>query len=121
MARTPGALNKRTRAALHAAQTGVLGGGGESPVDFLLGVMRNGKKPDALRVEAAKAVAPYLAPKLSAIELTERNDDETLTEAEILAQLKSLLEIHPELIYQVRTIENAATPEIESNFYNPCC
>jgi hypothetical protein len=32
MSRPKGALNKRTRAALHAVQTGELGGGGESPL-----------------------------------------------------------------------------------------
>lgn len=98
MARTKGALNKRTRAALHAAQTGELGAGGESPVDFLLRVMRNTKKPDDLRIEAAKAVAPYLAPKLSAVEVTERNDIDNFTEAEILERIQALLNENPELI-----------------------
>lgn len=99
MARPKGALNRRTRAALHAAQTGELGGGGQSPVDFLLGVMRNGKKPDALRVEAAKAVAPYLAPKLSAVELTgQLDDDEKVTESELMGRLQTLIKEHPELL-----------------------
>jgi hypothetical protein len=103
MARTAGALNKRTRAALHAAQTGELGAGGESPVAFLLRTMRDSKKPDQLRIEAAKAVAPYLAPKLSAVELTERSSDENFTETELLEQLKELLNSHPDLL---KTIDN---------------
>ncbi len=99
MARTQGALNKRTRAALHAAQTGELGSGGESPVDYLLRVMRDSKKPDPVRIEAAKAVAPYLAPKLSAVELTGQFDgDEKLTEPEILERLKALIHEHPALL-----------------------
>ena len=106
MARTPGALNKRTRAALHAARTGKLGSGGESPVDYLLRVMRDSKKPDDLRIEAAKAVAPYLTPKLSAVELTERNEDESLTEAELMERLKTLLSEHPELLVQLTPTDN---------------
>lgn len=102
MARTPGALNKRTRAALHSAQTGELGGGGESPIDFLLRTMRDSKKPVELRIEAAKAVAPYLAPKLSAVELTGQfDDDERLTESELLGRLQILIQEHPELLDQL--------------------
>ena len=113
MARTQGALNKRTRAALHAVENGELGGGGENPVDFLLRLMRDSKKPDDLRVEAAKAVAPYLAPKLSAVEVTGRHDgDGKLTEAQILAKMKTLLNDHPELLNRVNAIENQTTPAI---------
>ena len=110
MARTPGALNKRTRAALHAARAGALGGDGESPVDYLLRVMRDSKKSDDLRIEAAKAVAPYLTPKLSAVELTERNDDDDmLTEPELLARLQSLLKEHPEIIDKLQVIQPCLT------------
>lgn len=97
MARTKGALNKRTRAALHAAQTGELGGGGENPVEYLLRVMRDPKKPDELRVEAAKAVAPYLQPKLSAVEMTQHDPADTYTDAELRVMMNDLLHESPEL------------------------
>jgi hypothetical protein len=102
MARTKGALNKRTRAALHAAKVGELDENGiSSPVHYLLGVMRNSKKPDALRIEAAKSVAPYLQPKLSAVEFTDSRPDESLTEAELTERLKDVLREHPELRAQL--------------------
>ncbi len=105
MARTQGALNKRTRAALHAAQTGELGGGGESPVDYLLRVMRDSKKADELRIEAAKAVAPYLAPKLSAVEVSGHNDpEEKLTHAELLKQFEILMNAHPEVLARLNYV-----------------
>ena len=89
MARTKGSLNKRTRAALHAVKTGELGAGGISPVDYLLKVMRDSDKPDNLRIEAAKAVAPYLAPKLSSVEMTEPDPFGGKTREELLADVKA--------------------------------
>ena len=91
MARTKGALNKRTRAALHAAETGELGGGGERPVDYLLRVMRDSGKADALRIEAAKAVAPYLAPKLSTTEIVTPDPFEGKSHDDMVAELKAIL------------------------------
>lgn len=43
---------------------------GLTPVDFLLGVMRDDKKELATRIDAGKAVAPYVHPKLANIEVT---------------------------------------------------
>lgn len=99
MARTQGALNKRTRAAFHAVKDGDLDEHGiSSPIHYLLGVMRNNKKPDALRIEAAKSVAPYLQPKLSAVEFTNSNPDEGKTEAELMNDLRRLIGENPDLI-----------------------
>jgi len=97
MARTKGALNKRTRAALHAAQTGKLGSGGQSPVEYLLKVMRDSKKPDNLRVEAAKAVAPYLAPKLSAMEIGPKDPNQGKTREQLLEEIKRVIVKNPGL------------------------
>lgn len=41
---------------------------GETPLDYLLGVMRNTEGDPAIRLDAAKAAAPYVHPKLAAIE-----------------------------------------------------
>ena len=95
MARTKGALNKRTRAALHAAQTGELGGDGISPIEYLLKVVRDSEKPDAIRIEAAKAVAPYLQPKLCAVDLTNHVATDQRTQADILAEMKICIEHDP--------------------------
>jgi Family of unknown function (DUF5681) len=61
--RPRGSLNKRTRTLLEAAKAG-----GEMPLDFLLRLMRDSHSPMARRLEAAKAAAPFLHPKLSAID-----------------------------------------------------
>jgi hypothetical protein len=61
--RPKGARNKRTRALLEAADAG-----GEMPLDFLLRLMRDPRAAMTRRLEAAKAAAPFLHPKLSAVE-----------------------------------------------------
>ena len=56
--RVKGSKNKRTRELEKLAEKALLAG--MTPLDYLLGVMRNPRKPTELRVDAAKAVAPYL-------------------------------------------------------------
>lgn len=63
--RKPGVRNKKT-AALQAE----VENSGQTPLDFLLGVMRDPLKEDAQRLDAAKAAAPYVHSKLASIELT---------------------------------------------------
>lgn len=43
---------------------------GYSPVEFLLNVMNNEHEPMGRRVEAAKAAAPFIHPRLSAVDST---------------------------------------------------
>jgi hypothetical protein len=40
---------------------------GDSPMDFLLGIMRDKKQPTAFRAQAAKDIAPYIHPKLATV------------------------------------------------------
>lgn len=47
--------------------------GGETPLDYMLRVMRNPKASDARRDEMAKAAAPYVHPKLASMQHTGRN------------------------------------------------
>jgi hypothetical protein len=61
--RPRGARNKRTRAVLEAAEAG-----GELPLDYMLRVMRDSKVPHDRRDDMAKSAAPYLHPKLSAVD-----------------------------------------------------
>lgn len=44
--------------------------GGTSPLEYLLGVMRDIRQDDARRLDAAKAAAPYVHAKLNAMTLT---------------------------------------------------
>src|SRR5271169_5450916 len=61
--RPKGSRNKKTRALLEAAEAG-----GEMPLDFLLRLMRDPHTSTARRLEAAKAAAPFLHPRLNSID-----------------------------------------------------
>jgi hypothetical protein len=61
--RPKGARNRRTRAVLEAAEAG-----GDMPLDFLLRLMRDPSAPITRRLEAAKAAAPFLHPKLNSVD-----------------------------------------------------
>lgn len=98
MAGTKGALNKRTRAALEATKEGQLDGNGLSvPVRYMLQIVADTHKDEALRLEAAKAAAPYLQPKLSAVEINQVNPDDAIPERGLLEQMKRLVETYPDL------------------------
>lgn len=61
--RKAGAPNKKPRRLAQVCNSGV------SPMEFLLGVMRNEMAEFKDRLEAAKTVANYVHPKLSSIEM----------------------------------------------------
>jgi len=42
--------------------------GGISPLDYMLGILRDESRPEDVRMDAAKAAAPYLHAKLAAVE-----------------------------------------------------
>lgn len=61
--RKQGAATKRTReVADKAAAEGI------TPLEYMLGVMRDEEQTDAVRLDAAKSAAPFVHPKLSSIE-----------------------------------------------------
>lgn len=62
--RPPGAKNKKTQAVIDAAAEK-----GELPLEFMLRVMRDARKPWDDRMEMAKAAAPYIHAKLSSVEV----------------------------------------------------
>jgi hypothetical protein len=61
--RKPGVPNKAT-----LAKEAEIAASGLTPLDFLLMVMRDDERDHDVRQDAAKAAAPYVHPKLSAIE-----------------------------------------------------
>lgn len=62
--RPAGAVTKRTReVAERAAEEGI------TPLDYMLGLLRNEECPPLLRFEAAKAAAPYVHAKLAAVDV----------------------------------------------------
>jgi hypothetical protein len=54
-----------------AAQARAVAESGQTPLDYLLDVMRNGEDP-AMRLDAAKAAAPYVHPKLQPVDGQDR-------------------------------------------------
>jgi uncharacterized caspase-like protein len=68
--RPKGSRNKCTRAVIEAAEAG-----GETPLDYMLRVMRDGAASAKRRDEMARAAAPYLHAKLAPIERSEPPDD----------------------------------------------
>lgn len=63
--RAKGTPNKAT-----ANKAAAIAQSGKTPLDYMLGVMRNAKQPDDIRLDAAKSAAPYVHPKLAAVEMT---------------------------------------------------
>lgn len=61
--RKVGAVTTKTRELVERAIAD-----GETPLDYMLNTMRDDTKPPDLRFEAAKAAAPYVHPKLAAVE-----------------------------------------------------
>jgi len=61
--RKKGALTKRTQEIAAAALKD-----GVTPLDYLLGVLRNTEKDEKDRFAAAVAAAPYVHPKLASVE-----------------------------------------------------
>jgi hypothetical protein len=61
--RKAGALTQRTRALAERATAD-----GMTPIDYMLGVMRDPAADLARRDDMAKAAAPYVHPKLAAVE-----------------------------------------------------
>ncbi len=68
--RPPGAHNKRTREiAEQAAKKGI------TPLEYMLKVMRDSKADGARRDDMAKAAAPYMHPRLNAIQHTGKDGE----------------------------------------------
>jgi hypothetical protein len=77
--RPRGSRNKRTRTLIEAAQAS-----GETPLDYMLGVMRDQKASARRRDEMAKAAAPYLHSKLASIEHSGSQDKPAITGIEVV-------------------------------------
>jgi hypothetical protein len=61
--RKPGSATQKTRAIADAAASE-----GLTPLEYMLGLLRNEANAQAVRFEAAKAAAPFIHAKLSSIE-----------------------------------------------------
>jgi hypothetical protein len=84
--RKKGSRNKRTQEQIELAKAG-----GKMPLDYLLSIMRNPKKPEALRIACARDAAPYLHPRLQSItHKDEQLDPSKMTDEQLDAAIKLL-------------------------------
>lgn len=67
--RPKGAPNKAS-----AAKAAEVEASGLTPLDYLLSVMRNVGGDEVRRIDAAKAAAPYVHPRLSNVDLGNKDD-----------------------------------------------
>lgn len=79
-----GSLTKRTREIAEASAAE-----GMTPLEYMLAVMRDESETDERRLDAAKAAAPYVHPRLSSVDVTSKGEsvqrlisDRPMTEAE---------------------------------------
>lgn len=71
--RKSGVPSKKTTA--RAAATAAIEASGLTPLEFLLAVMRDGSASPMARLDAAKAAAAYMHPRLAPIEVKPQEDD----------------------------------------------
>lgn len=67
--RRRGSRNRKT-----VEQAAAVEASGLTPLDYLLSVMRDSEKSEALRIDAAKNAAPYVHARLAAVELSGKKD-----------------------------------------------
>ena len=67
--RTKGTPNKAT-----AAKAAAIEASGLTPLDFMLQILRDANNDTAARLDAAKAAAPYVHPRLSTVDVGNRDD-----------------------------------------------
>jgi hypothetical protein len=68
--RAKGTPNRAT-----AAKVAEIAASGLPPLDYLLSVMRDEENPPQLRLDAAKAAAPYVHPRMSSVEVGNRDPE----------------------------------------------
>jgi hypothetical protein len=90
--RPKGSANKRTREIQARIEAS-----GLSPLDYMLGVMSDQSADPAMRLDAAKAAAPYVHARLSATEITTSDPRDNADPEQVMAQIRALVAANPEL------------------------
>ena len=73
--RTKGTPNRAS-----AAKAAEIAASGLTPLDYMVAVMRNERADPMVRLEAARAAAPYCHPRLSAVDVSNSNDGPLIVE-----------------------------------------
>lgn len=77
--RVAGVPNKATQ-----ARQAAIAASGLTPLDYMLKLLRDESQPGDVRLDAAKAAAPYVHPRLAAVEMS---GDVKLSADDVLAKL----------------------------------
>lgn len=75
-----GGRKKGSRNKASVAKAQAIAASGLTPLDYMLGVMRDAKADVEMRLEAAKSAAPYVHPKLATIEVTGKDGKDLVPE-----------------------------------------
>lgn len=70
-----GGRKKGVRNHASAAKAAEIAATGETPLDYMLRIMRDESKSEVMRLDAAKSAAGYVHPKLASIEHSDPNGD----------------------------------------------
>lgn len=76
-----GGRQKGTQNKAAAAKAAEIAASGLTPLDYLLSVLRDQKLEMPPRIDAAKAAAPYVHPRLANVELTGRGGGPLMVQA----------------------------------------
>jgi len=105
--RPRGSRNRRTRETVAAVEQGM------TPLEYLTSVYRDESIDISYRLEAAKAAAPYVHPRLSQVEVQATADLRYLTDEQVEAELVALL-IDPEVQRFLGSRKTAVLPVASS-------
>ena len=67
----------------------------------------------ASRIAAARAALPFLRPTLQAVEQTNVNQDDMLTDDQVFNKLAALVQAHPDLLQRLIATQAQANPGIK--------
>lgn len=94
--RPAGVRNRKTMETIQAIEQS-----GLTPLDYMLSVMRNTGLEPTMRLDAAKAAAPYCHARLASSEVTLTQPGDELSAEEIREKLANLLADDPGLLARV--------------------
>ncbi|OFW02693.1 MAG: hypothetical protein A3G20_05390 [Acidobacteria bacterium RIFCSPLOWO2_12_FULL_59_11] len=66
------------------------------------------KREDAVRLQAASMLLPYVKPRLASVEQTNIDERDKMSEEELLAQARALIAARPELLDKLLEIRGTA-------------
>jgi len=85
-----------------------------------MGIVQDTSRDDAVRLQAANVLLPYVKPRLASVEQRNIDDAATLSEAEIMAKLKGTISASPDLLVKVVTVACESVPGLAQRVVDAC-